>query len=45
MLPLQPKANCLVLDTVPPELGLNPLELRLISLRVTIHEDASSAKW
>ena len=36
MLPLQAKANCLVLDTVPPELELNPLELRLISLRTPL---------
>ena len=36
VLPLQAKANCLVLDTVPPELELNPLELRLISLRIPL---------
>ena len=34
-LPLQAKANGLQLSEIPPELsGLNPLELRLISLRV-----------
>ena len=35
VLPLQAKANGMGLDVVPPELAcLNPLELRLISLRI-----------
>ena len=34
VLPLQARTNCLALDVVPPELELNPLELRLISQRI-----------